>query len=200
MFKKQDENNIKMILVGSSGAGKTNIINFLIGEKFQSIALSTTSSSYIEKQITIDNKLYEVEIWDTAGQEKFHSLTKIFIKGAKIVLFVYELTSRKSFEEIDFWVKTVKDLIGEQPVFGLAGNKKDLYLQEEVNDEEGVQKGEEIGAIFKVTSAKTGFGISELFEQLMREYIKKSGKGDFSDDKALNLQKRNLKKKRKCCN
>ena len=199
MFKKQDENNIKMILVGSSGAGKTNIINFLIGEKFQSRALSTTSSSYIEKQITIDNKLYEVEIWDTAGQEKFHSLTKIFIKGAKIVLFVYELTSRKSFEEIDFWVKTVKDLIGEQPVFGLAGNKKDLYLQEEVNDEEGVQKGEEIGAIFKVTSAKTGFGISELFEQLMREYIKKSGKGDFSDDKALNLQKRNLKKKRKCC-
>ena len=200
MFKKQDENNIKMILVGSSGAGKTNIINFLIGEKFQSIALSTTSSSYIEKQITIDNKLYEVEIWDTAGQEKFHSLTKIFIKGAKIVLFVYELTSRKSFEEIDFWVKTVKDLIGEQPVIGLAGNKKDLYLQEEVNDEEGVQKGEEIGAIFKVTSAKTGFGISELFEQLMREYIKKSEKGDFSDDKALNLQKRNLKKKRKCCN
>ena len=200
MFKKQDENNIKMILVGSSGAGKTNIINFLIGEKFQSTALSTTSSSYIEKQITIDNKLYEVEIWDTAGQEKFHSLTKIFIKGAKIVLFVYELTSRKSFEEIDFWVKTVKDLIGEQPVIGLAGNKKDLYLQEEVNDEEGVQKGEEIGAIFKVTSAKTGFGISELFEQLMREYIKKSEKGDFSDDKALNLQKRNLNKKRKCCN
>ena len=200
MFKKQDENNIKMILVGSSGAGKTNIINFLIGEKFQSTALSTTSSSYIEKQITIDNKLYEVEIWDTAGQEKFHSLTKIFIKGAKIVLFVYELTSRKSFEEIDFWVKTVKDLIGEQPVIGLAGNKKDLYLQEEVNDEEGVQKGEEIGAIFKVTAAKTGFGISELFEQLMREYIKKSEKGDFSDDKALNLQKRNLKKKRKCCN
>ena len=149
MFKKESNNDLKMILVGNSGVGKTNLINSLIGEKFQSVTLATVSSTFVEKKIMIDNKLYEVEIWDTAGQEKFNSLTKIFIKGAKIVILVYDITLRKSFKEIDFWLKTVNELLEEKPVIGLAGNKKDLYLKEEVSNEEGNEKAEEIGAIFK---------------------------------------------------
>ena len=172
MFKKESDNDLKMILVGSSGVGKTNLINSLIGEKFQGITLATSSSTYVVKKIMINDKLYEVEIWDTAGQEKFYSLTKIFIKGAKLVIFVYDITQRKTFEEIDHWINTVNEVLEEKPVIGLAGNKKDLYLKEEVNNEEGNEKAKEIGAIFRLTSAKEGFGISDLFEELMYEYIK----------------------------
>ena len=69
------------------------------------------------------------------------------------MLFVYDITTWKSFEEIDFWVNSVKELLGEKPVYGLIGNKNDLYLKEEVKVEEGEKKAEEIKAIFRLTSA-----------------------------------------------
>ena len=199
MFKKESDNDLKMILVGSSGVGKTNLINSLIGEKFQGITLATSSSTYVVKKIMINDKLYEVEIWDTAGQEKFYSLTKIFIKGAKLVIFVYDITQRKTFEEIDHWINTVNEVLEEKPVIGLAGNKKDLYLKEEVINEEGNEKAKEIGAIFRLTSAKEGFGISDLFEELMYEYIKKVESGEIKPHKSYNLEKGNTNKKKKCC-
>ena len=118
--------NIKVILVGMTSVGKTNMINILSGRQFQTSNLSTTSSSYVEKKMNIDNKKYNLQIWDTAGQEKFRSLTKIFIKDSKIVIFVYDISSKKSFEEVDYWVNIVKEILGDKPVFGLAGNKKDL--------------------------------------------------------------------------
>ena len=199
MFKKESDNDLKMILVGSSGVGKTNLINSLIDEKFQAITLATSSSTYVVKKIMINDKLYEVEIWDTAGQEKFYSLTKIFIKGAKLVIFVYDITQRKTFEEIDHWINTVNEVLEEKPVIGLAGNKKDLYLKEEVNNEEGNEKAKEIGAIFRLTSAKEGFGISDLFEELMFLYIKKVESGEIKPHKSYNLEKGNTNKKKKCC-
>ena len=199
MFKKESDNDLKMILVGSSGVGKTNLINSLIDEKFQAITLATSSSTYVVKKIMINDKLYEVEIWDTAGQEKFYSLTKIFIKGAKLVIFVYDITQRKTFEEIDHWINTVNEVLEEKPVIGLAGNKKDLYLKEEVNNEEGNEKAKEIGAIFRLTSAKEGFGISDLFEELMYLYIKKVESGEIKPHKSYNLEKGNTNKKKKCC-
>ena len=118
--------NIKVILVGMTSVGKTNMINILSGMQFQTSILSTTSSSYVEKKMNIDNKKYNLQIWDTAGQEKFRSLTKIFIKDSRIVIFVYDISSKKSFEEVDYWVNIVKEILGDKPVFGLAGNKKDL--------------------------------------------------------------------------
>ena len=199
MFKKESDNDLKMILVGSSGVGKTNLINSLIDEKFQAITLATSSSTYVVKKIMINDKLYEVEIWDTAGQEKFYSLTKIFIKGAKLVIFVYDITQRKTFEEIDHWINTVNEVLEEKPVIGLAGNKKDLYLKEEVNNEEGNEKAKEIGAIFRLTSAKEGFGISDLFAELMHLYIKKVESGEIKPHKSYNLEKGNTNKKKKCC-
>ncbi len=189
---------LKMILVGMSGAGKTNIINNIINEKFNPSNESTTSSTYVEKEIIYDNKIYKLEIWDTAGQEKYKSLTKIFIVESKMVLFVYDITSRKSFEEIDFWVNAVKELLGEKPVFGLVGNKTDLYLKEVVKVEEGEKKAEEIKAIFRLTSAKTGFGIKEIVDDLIKECDKKIEEGVFGD--AKKFYKLNISnKKKKCC-
>ncbi len=193
--------NIKVILVGMTSVGKTNMINILSGRQFQTSILSTTSSSYVEKKMNIDNKKYNLQIWDTAGQEKFRSLTKIFIKDSRIVIFVYDISSKKSFEEVDYWVNIVKEILGDKPVFGLAGNKKDLFLEEEVDEKEGIKKAEEIGAIFKLTSAKTKYGINELMEQLLREYIRKLKDREIDyDNNCYKLDNKISHKKRKCCN
>ena len=197
---------IKTILVGMTGTGKTNIINALTGKKFEENKFSTTTSSFIDKTITLKNKKYNLEIWDTAGQEKYRSLTKIFINDSKIVIFVYDITTRSSFDEIDFWVRSVKEILGNNPVFGLAGNKKDLFQNEEVSEEEGEQKAQEIGALFKLTSAKTGqVGINEFMQSLLEEYIKKIGgnteeniiEKEKTIDSSFNLMDVKKKKKKK---
>ena len=194
----EDSKEIKVILVGMSGTGKTNIINSLTGQQFTENSFTTTTSSFVDKYMSVKNKKYRLEIWDTAGQEKFRSLTKIFIKDAKIVIFVYDITTKKSFEEVDFWVKTVKDILGTEPVFGLAGNKKDLFQFEQVEEEAGHEKAKDIGAQFKLTSAKTGSGINDFMQSLLEEYVKKIGDIDDDDDnKGEKLKKGNNKEKKK---
>lgn len=188
-----DPNGIKTILVGSSGAGKTNIIYALTGHDFDSKSMTTMTSTFVDKEYTINNKKYRLEIWDTAGQEKFRSLTKIFVKDSRIVIFVYDITVKKSFEEIDYWAKTVKEILGDSAVYGLAGNKKDLYMNEQVSPEEGEKKGGEIGAKFKLTSAKTEqMGIIEFAQELLEDFIEKTGgKIEKKDNGGINIEERN---------
>ena len=223
MKKKKDEkiHELKVILVGNSGVGKTNLINVLTGRKFEQSIMTTTISTFVEKKMEMGNKKYNLEIWDTAGQEKFHSLTKLFIKESRIVLFIYDITDKNSFTEIKSWVKIVKEVLeiyksnkfkGKQAieivkevlddkfVMGLAGNKKDLFLKEVINEVKGKEKAKEIGAIFKLTSAKEGEGIHELMESLLKEYIKRLNAGEFQDlDTSSKLDIKKAKKKRKCC-
>ena len=202
MKKKKDEkiHELKVILVGNSGVGKTNLINVLTGRKFEQSIITTTISTYVEKKMEMGNKKYNLEIWDTAGQEKFHSLTKLFIKESRIVLFVYDITDKNSFTEIKSWVKIVKEVLDDKFVMGLAGNKKDLFLKEVINEVKGKEKAKEIGAIFKLTSAKEGEGIHELMESLLKEYIKRLNAGEFQDlDTSSKLDIKKAKKKRKCC-
>ena len=200
MKKKKDEkiHELKVILVGNSGVGKTNLINVLTGRKFEQSIMTTTISTYVEKKMEMGNKKYNLEIWDTAGQEKFHSLTKLFIKESRIVLFVYDITDKNSFTEIKSWVKIVKEVLDDKFVMGLAGNKKDLFLKEVINEVKGKEKAKEIGAIFKLTSAKEGEGIHELMESLLKEYIKRLNAGEFQDlDTSSKLDIKKAKKKRK---
>ena len=160
----EDSEEIKTILVGMSGAGKTNIINAMIDQPFDSNKISTLTSSFVDKYIVIKNKKYHIELWDTAGQERYRSLTKIFVKDSKIVIFVYDITTRESFEEINYWVETVKEILGDSPIYGLIGNKKDLFMNEVIDEDTGKNKAEEIGALFKLTSAKNERGgINEFY-------------------------------------
>ena len=194
-----EKNEIKTILVGEVGTGKTNIINAITKQKFESNVDSTNAASFLEKVIKVNDKEYPLAIWDTAGQEKYRSITKIFVKEAKIVIFVYSITDRKSFDGIDYWYDTVKTLLGDKPILGLAGNKKDLFLEEKVKEEEGKEKAKKIGAIFKLASAKENDGIDDLFQSLVEEYINKYG-DIFDDNKGEKLLgSKNGKKLFKCC-
>ena len=188
----EDSEEIKTILVGMSGAGKTNIINAMIDQPFDSNKISTLTSSFVDKYIVIKNKKYHIELWDTAGQERYRSLTKIFVKDSKIVIFVYDITTRESFEEINYWVETVKEILGDSPIYGLIGNKKDLFMNEVIDEDTGKNKAEEIGALFKLTSAKNERGgINEFMKELLEEYLKKSGKIELRP-RSITIEKRHF--------
>ena len=199
-----EEINIKVILIGSSGTGKTNIIRAITNSSFDEDNNSTLASSFVAKNINIDKRTYHIELWDTAGQEKFKSLTKIFVVDSKIVIFVYDITQKKSFEELDYWVKVTKESLGDYPIYAVFGNKKDLYIDEEVDEEQGKRKAEEIGAYFRLTSAKTEReNLNEYLNGLVKMFINKYNKDNgeiYHREESFSLQyiKKNEKKTR-CC-
>ena len=166
---------IKVILVGESGTGKTSLINATMGLKFQEHLETTASNNFSSKKITINNKEYVLNLWDTIGQEKFRSLTKIFIKDSKIVLLVYDITVLKTFKELDYWYKIIHDILGDEPVVGICGNKQDLISQEQVKEEDAKKYAEEKNIPFKLTSAKNPFSFNKFLEEMVKKYVEKSG-------------------------
>ena len=109
MSQKKSNPEIKAILLGNVGVGKTNLINVSVGLPFNKNEKSTISNTFVTKVLKIDNQNYNIDLWDTAGQEKFRSLAKVFYKNAAICILVYEITRRASFEELKkYWIEEVK--------------------------------------------------------------------------------------------
>ena len=186
---------IKVVLIGESGTGKTSIIQRYAYKLFDSNCISSISSQFINQTITIEeiNKTLQFEIWDTAGQEKYRSMAKLFYKDAKIILFVYDITSRKSFDGLkNYWISQVKQESDPNSLLGLVANKYDLYNIQQVSKEEGIQLANEIGAIFQYTSAKSGEGINSMFKNLGRKYL--DPKYDYQE--ADKIAQENFRKKK----
>jgi ABC-type antimicrobial peptide transport system permease subunit len=134
-----------------------------------------------------------MNVWDTIGQEKYRSFTNLFFKNANIVILVYDITNKKSFEEIkNYWYKeTLDNITNKDVILALIGNKTDLYENEQVSDEEGKKFAKQINAIFKTTSALSNIGINWLFENLGKKISQKFENSSSSDNSSENekLQK-----------
>ena len=198
---------IKLILLGESGVGKTNLIRVAIGKEFVADVSATLTSSYCESKITVDKKVYKYFLWDTAGQEKYRSLNQLFIKDSKIILIVFAINNRESFEQVGFWYQYAKDILGEGGyMVALVGNKSDLYEEDNVvKDEEIEKKAQELKIPCKVTSAASdsaGFKafLSQLLEKYIREYHPEEYRGSTSFQIGPSDAKKNGEKgKKKCC-
>ena len=194
------DEEIKVILIGESGTGKTSLINATMGLKFKDTVESTTTNSFSSKTVTINNKEYVLNLWDTIGQEKFRSLTKIFIKDSKIVILVYDITRKASFNELNFWLKMIQDILGDEPVLGICGNKSDLFVKEQVKEEEVKKYSQEKNIPFKLTSAKNPLSFNKFLEDLVKQYLEKRGVETVGtkDKIDLNNKKRNINGKKFC--
>ena len=169
------DDSLKVILIGESGVGKTCLINVSTGLGFDTNEKATLTASYLKKTITINKISYVLCLWDTVGQEKLRNLTKIFFKNSKIVIFVYDITNKKSFEALASWERDVKNLLGDNIVKGVVGNKQDLFMDEDVTEEEGANYANSINAKFRLVSAKTDpQSFNVLLEELLKEYLKKN--------------------------
>ena len=199
---------IKTILIGESGVGKTNLINIAKKEKFNPNQVATVNCSFFKTEFLVEDIKFNIYLWDTIGQEKLKSLTKIFFKNSKIVILVYDITNKSSLHQLDFWLKQVKETLGDNIVLGVLGNKKDLFMSEEVTEEEGESYAKSIGARWRLTSAKTDReGFIMFLEDLIKDYIKKIDP-DFKKEKKQDNNDKNIilkseenekkKKKKKC--
>ncbi len=190
-----EDQEIKVILVGETGTGKTSLINITMDLKFnEGEEASTSAASFVTKKMKIGDKEYSINLWDTIGQERFRSLTKIFIKDSKIVIFVYDITRLDTFKELEFWFKTIHDVLGDEPVLGIVGNKKDLIMKEQVSEEKAEKYAEEKNVPFKLTTAKNPFGFKSFLEDLLKKYIEKTGGVvESSEGKKLEDNKNNNK-------
>ena len=164
--------SLKVVLLGESGVGKTSIISQLMEQEYNDEQTSTTGATFSTKTMNFGDKALCFEIWDTAGQEKYRALTKMFYKDAGAAILVYDITREVSFEELkNYWANQVKENAPKKIVLAIAANKSDLIDSEKVDEKTGREFAKEIGAIFKSTSAKNKKGIEELFKEVGNKYL-----------------------------
>ena len=166
---------VKVVLLGEAGVGKTCIISQFISGVFDPDTISSLSAQFISKTIEFKdiNKTIKFDIWDTAGQEKFRALAKIFYKDAKVICLVYDITSHKSFEALkEFWYEQQTKLnVDGDPIYAVVANKNDLYESQQVNEEEAKEFAKSINAIYQSTSAKSNSGIATLFDNIGHRFF-----------------------------
>jgi len=204
MANEGDEEN-KVVLIGESTVGKTCIILQFIDGRFKANSLSTLSAQFCTKKFEFPGKKFiTLDIWDTVGQEKFRSLNKIFYSNAKAVVLVYDITNKKSFDEIkNYWYGQIRQNCENNVIIAIAANKSDLSDEREVPEDEGVEFANKIEAIYSSTSAKDNTGIKYLFETIAKKMLEPDF--IFKTNKANNTSVRITKKKnkiedqRRCC-
>ena len=197
---EDEEKEIKVILLGEAGVGKTNLINRATGQDFNPFSKTTGSSSFSKMIVNVRNQNFEINLWDTIGQEQFRQLTKLFYNNSKIVIFVYDITSHKSIDELkNYWVKDIESKLGNDIIKGVVANKIDLYLEEEVKEDEGEEFAKSIDAKFLTISAKTDN--ADKFKKYITELVEDfllSGLNTGSDRITLSTNTHN-KNNKNCC-
>ena len=154
---------LKYIIIGDAAVGKSNLLLRYSYGKFNPEYQITMGFEFGAKNVEIRNKIYRIQIWDTAGQENFRSITRGYYKNSACALVVYDISSRESFKNIDDWIDDCKNQSSESIFMVLVGNKSDLSDKRQVSVEEGTELAEKYGMLFYETSAKDDINVEEVF-------------------------------------
>ena len=203
---------LKLVLIGDSGVGKTNILSRYNNNEFSLATQPTVGVEFGNKVIKKENKSIKLQLWDTAGQERYKAITNAFYKGSKGAFVVYDITRKSSFLNIDKWIGELKTNGSEDILIILVGNKTDLEDKREVSTDKNKKKAKQYGIAFCETSALQGKNIEYAFNILIDEIIleienakQKEMKNNKSNNKKkskgimLNINNDKNHKKKKCC-
>lgn len=199
---------IKVILIGDSGVGKSNMVGRFIRDEFLPDTKSTIGVEFATKTLEMtDGSYVKAQIWDTAGQERYRSVTSSYYRGALGAMIVYDVTDVESFRNISMWVRDLKANCEEDCLVMLVGNKSDLSDNRAVSLREGRSVARKEGFAFIETSAKLSTGIDTAFERILEEIYKRMPESNYTDRSTVyddNLAQRlksdsELEKKRTCC-
>jgi small GTP-binding protein len=163
----------KLMIIGDSGVGKTSILSRYVDSTFNTTFISTIGIDFKIKTIVLDNKTIKLQVWDTAGQERFKSITSAYYRGAMGVLLVYDITNKKSYDNIRVWIQHIRDYSYDNNVkIIIIGNKCDLENARIISKKEGSELATEHGALFIEVSAMDGVRISDAFITIAKEIMK----------------------------
>ena len=205
MEKEKYDLLFKLILIGDSSVGKSNILSKYLKNEFDENSRATVGVEFGTKNILINGKKIKIQIWDTAGEERYRSITSAYYKGAKGAFIVYDITRKTTFDNIDKWISDLK-LNGDKNIcIIILGNKSDLIEQRQVQEKDGMKKAEMFKTAFLETSALNGDNIAKAFDELI-EQIYQNNKSFFENDNKKEIDKgvnindnKNNKEKSKCC-
>lgn len=163
--------SVKFIIVGNQSVGKTNIIHRFTKGEFQEQYNSTIGMDFISHNIDLDNNALHIQIWDTAGTERYRSITKGYYSNSTCALIVYDITNNKSFESSKEWIEECKSYANQNIILMLIGNKADLIEERAITEEEGKELAKEYGMEFYECSALNGKNINEIFINACQKII-----------------------------
>ena len=167
----------KILLLGDSSVGKTCFLMRYTDNTFQEIHMSTIGLDYKLKNVQLDDgKMVKIQIWDTAGQDRFRSITKNYYKGAHGIILIYDITNKKSFENVRTWINQIKEEVSEKVSIILVGNKIDDEEHRVVLTEDGEKIAKELGLMFFECSAKSGVNIDSTFNELVKKTVENYSK------------------------
>ena len=169
--KKDSDITIKLLLIGNAYVGKTLIVQKFLDNTFSKTTMTTIGVDLQYKVLDINGKKVKYLIWDTAGEDRMKTMTYAYYRGCHVVLIVYDVTSKKSFENVTTWVECVDKFAKSNVLRILVGNKTDLEDTRVISKEEGKKLAEENGLKFYEISAKTMNGLVEMFEDVAKEYV-----------------------------
>ena len=177
MSKDKKEVLYKILLLGDSSVGKTCFLMRYTDNTFQEIHMSTIGLDYKLKNVQLDDgKMVKIQIWDTAGQDRFRSITKNYYKGAHGIILIYDITNKKSFENVRTWINQIKEEVSEKVSIILVGNKIDDEEHRVVATEDGEKIAKELGLMFFECSAKSGVNIDSTFNELVKKTVENYSK------------------------
>ncbi|KAI4590352.1 hypothetical protein MJG53_001401 [Ovis ammon polii x Ovis aries] len=165
----------KLLLIGDSGVGKTCLIIRFAEDNFNNTYISTIGIDFKIRTVDIEGKKIKLQVWDTAGQERFKTITTAYYRGAMGIILVYDITDEKSFENIQNWMKSIKENASAGVERLLLGNKCDMEAKRKVQKEQADKLAREHGIRFFETSAKSSMNVDEAFSSLARDILLKSG-------------------------
>ena len=186
----KEDLKLKLILLGDSGVGKTNLISRYISNSFDENTRATIGVEFFCKNFRINKKrTIKVEIWDTAGQERYKAITSVYYKGAKGAFIVYDITSRKTFENIDKWIGEIKERTTDDVKLIIIGNKTDLNNEREVKSEEALIKYQDMDIPLIETSALEDTNVNEAFINLIKIVYKDIARKEIEERKSISDNK-----------
>ena len=196
----------QILLLGDSSVGKTSLISRYANGIFKEEYLATVGLDYYTKQEMIKNLNVLVKLWDIAGQERFKALTPNYFRNAEGVVLVYDVTSTESFENLKYWISSIKTNLGEKDIFIpiiIIGNKIDMEDSREINKDEANKFASENNYKYFETSAKTGEGVDEAIRELVNQILANSDKNEEikEERKSVRIQENTNanQKKKGCC-
>ena len=202
MTQKQYDFLFKLLLIGDSGVGKTCILFRFSDDAFNTTFISTIGIDFKLKTIVLDGRIIKLQIWDTAGQERFHTITTAYYRGALGVMMVYDITDKKSFDDITNWLRAIQEHGNPKVEKMIIGNKCDLDDNRMVPKESGEALANANDAMFLETSAKSSLNVDKAFEQMAERIMKNTILDDRNDtgvSRPLSSKTTQAPRTQKCC-
>ena len=174
---------VKIIIIGNQSVGKTNIVTRYVKGEFSEDYMITIGMDFLTCNLKSDDKIFKLRLWDTAGSEKFRSITKGYYSNTCCALIVYDITNQNSFDSVKHWIEDVKNYADKDTHLVLVGNKIDLKDQRKISKEDGQNLATQNGMDFYESSALTGENINNIFEGICKYVNQKidEGKIDLND-------------------